>query len=84
MRFTLECRPRFDYGRAAHELSLRPDGAAFHGPDLTGYIQASFPLRRDDHDVRGEVTLHAGEVAAAVFTVCDPTGNRPRRSAPTG
>jgi hypothetical protein len=27
--FTLRCRPRFDYGRAEHELDLGPDGALF-------------------------------------------------------
>lgn len=30
--FTLRCRPRFDYGRAEHELDLGPDGALFRAP----------------------------------------------------
>jgi len=32
MRFTLECRPRFDYARAEHTLEVTEDGAVFHGP----------------------------------------------------
>ena len=77
VRFSLQCKPRFDYGRGTHELDLRPEAAAFRNPDITGYLQASFPLERDGEDVRGEVTLNAGEVAAAVFTVCGPGGAAP-------
>ncbi|MEY9964237.1 GH15 family glucan-1,4-alpha-glucosidase [Streptacidiphilus sp. MAP12-16] len=77
VRFALECRPRFDYGRASHELDLRPEGAAFRAPGITAHLQASFPLERDGHDVRGTVTLSAGETAAAVFTVCDADGAAP-------
>ncbi|WP_405806714.1 glycoside hydrolase family 15 protein [Streptomyces sp. NBC_00210] len=77
VRFSLECRPRFDYGRATHDLELRPEGAAFRAPKQTGYLWATFPLERDGLDVRGEVTLDAGESAAAEFTVCDPDGERP-------
>jgi GH15 family glucan-1,4-alpha-glucosidase len=33
MRYTLECRPGFDYGRAEHELVRHPDGVQFRaGP----------------------------------------------------
>ncbi|MFJ1702572.1 glycoside hydrolase family 15 protein [Kitasatospora sp. NPDC088346] len=77
VRFTLECRPRFDYGRAAHELDLRPEGAVFRAPGITGHLQASFPLERDGHDVRGSVTLAVGESAMAAFTTCDPDGPAP-------
>jgi GH15 family glucan-1,4-alpha-glucosidase len=34
MRFTVECRPRFDYGRAGHTTETTADGVVFHGPDL--------------------------------------------------
>ncbi|GAA0683251.1 hypothetical protein GCM10010193_41400 [Kitasatospora atroaurantiaca] len=44
VRFVLECRPRFDYGRAAHELDLRPEGATFRAPGITAHLQTSFPL----------------------------------------
>ncbi|MEE1752135.1 glycoside hydrolase family 15 protein [Streptomyces sp. SP18CS02] len=77
VRFSLECRPRFDYARAEHELDVRPRIATFRAPSQTGHLQATFPLERDGKDVRGEVTLRAGETAAAVFTVCDPAGEEP-------
>ncbi|MFG2794971.1 glycoside hydrolase family 15 protein [Streptomyces sp. NPDC048419] len=77
VRFSLECRPRFDYARAVHELELHPDLAVFRSPGITGYLRSSFPLAREEQDVRGEITLHAGQTAAAVFTVCDPGGEPP-------
>ncbi|MDQ0983147.1 glycoside hydrolase family 15 protein [Streptomyces sp. V2I9] len=72
VRFGLECRPRFDYGRAAHELELGPTGhrAVFRAPGVTAHLQAGFPLTRDGRDAVGGVTLHAGEVAGAVLTLC--------------
>ncbi|SCF60423.1 glycoside hydrolase family 15 protein [Streptomyces sp. Ncost-T10-10d] len=70
VHFTLECRPRFDYGRAEHQLALDGQGALFRAPGIDGYLQTTFPLERDGQDVRGKVTLWAGESHAAVFTVC--------------
>jgi len=81
VRFTLECRPRFDYGRAQHELDLRPEGAMFQAPGITAHLRSTFPVERDGQDVRGEITLSVGEAAAVVFTVCDPDGAAP--AAPT-
>lgn len=75
--FTLRCRPRFDYGRAEHELGIGPDGALFRAPGISAHLQSTFPLERDGRDVRGTVTLKAGEIGSAVFTVCDPGGAAP-------
>jgi GH15 family glucan-1,4-alpha-glucosidase len=77
VQFALECRPRFDYGRAVHDLDLRAEGAAFRGPGITAHLQSTFPLERDGQDVRGAVTLNAGETAVSVFTVCDADGPAP-------
>ncbi|MET7986066.1 MULTISPECIES: glycoside hydrolase family 15 protein [unclassified Streptomyces] len=77
VQFALECRPRFDYGRAGHELALGPDGAAFRSPGITAFLQSTFPLERDGLDVRSTVTLKAGETAAAVFTVDGPDATAP-------
>ncbi|MDH6709500.1 GH15 family glucan-1,4-alpha-glucosidase [Kitasatospora sp. MAA19] len=87
VRFTLECRPRFDYGRAGHELDLRDDTAAFRAPGITAYLRSTVPLRPDGaeaRDVRGEITLTAGEHAAAVLTVCGPDGPLPPPPTPDG
>ncbi|MFD4693079.1 glycoside hydrolase family 15 protein [Streptomyces sp. NPDC058463] len=75
--FTLECRPRFDYGRAEHKLDLGASGAAFRAPGIDGYLQSTFPLERDGQDVRGKVTLRAGESGGVVFTVCSSGGDAP-------
>ncbi|MFE9428589.1 trehalase-like domain-containing protein [Kitasatospora sp. NPDC006697] len=76
--FTMECRPRFDYGRRPHELDLDSQGMArFHGAGLAGYLQAVGPvsLERDGQDATARITLHAGELAC-----CSPwTTPRPSR-----
>ncbi|MCX5281437.1 MULTISPECIES: glycoside hydrolase family 15 protein [unclassified Streptomyces] len=77
VRFLLECRPRFDYGRAEHELDLSSQDAVFRGPGIAGHLQATFPLTRDGQDVRGAITLGVGESAVAVFTTCAPDGEAP-------
>src|SRR5690242_19093860 len=64
--FTLECRPRFDYGRAEHQLELGENTGLFRSPGLDAHLQTSFPLERDGQYVRGRVTLKAGESGGAV------------------
>ncbi|WP_405876403.1 glycoside hydrolase family 15 protein [Streptomyces sp. NBC_00005] len=77
VHFDLECRPRFDYARAGHELDLTADTATFRAPGTTAYLQGSIPLERDGQDVRGGITLNDGEAAAVVFTVCAQDGEAP-------
>ncbi|MFD6555978.1 glycoside hydrolase family 15 protein [Streptomyces sp. NPDC058398] len=77
VRFDMECRPRFDYGRATHDLDVRPEGAVFRAPGICAYLQSTFPVERDGADLRGSVTLNVGEMAAAVLTVCDAEGQAP-------
>ncbi|MER5475173.1 glycoside hydrolase family 15 protein [Streptomyces sp. NPDC002685] len=77
VHFALECRPRFDYARASHELDLTPGTAAFRSPGATAYLQGNIPFERDGNDVQGGITLDNGEQAAVVFTVCGPDGEAP-------
>ncbi|MFE2989337.1 glycoside hydrolase family 15 protein [Streptomyces sp. NPDC059262] len=77
VEFTLECRPRFDYGRAEHQLELGENTGLFRSPGMDAHLQASFPLERDGRDVRGRVTLSAGESGGVVFTVCASGGEAP-------
>ncbi|MET7460136.1 glycoside hydrolase family 15 protein [Nonomuraea sp. NPDC005501] len=75
--FTLVCRPRFDYGRAPHALSLLDDGSAlFRGPGTDLHLQATEPiaLRRDGDDIVADFTLRAGDTAAVALTSAD-SGN---------
>ncbi|MCX4524123.1 MULTISPECIES: glycoside hydrolase family 15 protein [unclassified Streptomyces] len=77
VHFDLECRPRFDYGRASHELDLRSTDATFRAPGVTAFLQSTFPLERDGDDLRGSITLKVGETAAAVLTVCGADAEAP-------
>ncbi|MFF1355156.1 glycoside hydrolase family 15 protein [Streptomyces sp. NPDC058297] len=65
--FNLECRPRFDYGRAPHTLALDGHSAAFHGPEIDVHLRSTFPLAADGDDVRATVTLRAGDLAGVVL-----------------
>ncbi|WUH95759.1 glycoside hydrolase family 15 protein [Streptomyces sp. NBC_00433] len=77
VEFALECRPRFDYGRAEHRLDMSHDEARFHAPGADAFLRTTFPLEGDGRDVRGTVRLDAGQSAGAVFTVCAPGGDAP-------
>jgi GH15 family glucan-1,4-alpha-glucosidase len=76
--FSLECKPRFDYGRASHELRLDDDRyAAFRAPGIALHLRTTFPVERVGDDVAGTVTLSAGQTASAVLTVCAADGAAP-------
>ena len=83
VRFSLECRPRFDYGRAAHRLDMREDAIRFESAGARAVLQSAGPLRwsRDGDDVLGELTLGQDELAAVVLTL---GASRDMRVAPVG
>ncbi len=66
MRFVLECAPRFDYGRAPHDLELRDGGAVFHSSDLSLTLHSTVPLQASGRDVRAEVVLSQGQAAGVI------------------
>ncbi|WP_079179068.1 glycoside hydrolase family 15 protein [Streptomyces humi] len=69
--FALSCRPRFDYGRATHTLSLAdPHSAVFRstGTDLHLQSTTGVRLHADGDDIGARFTLSAGEAAAVVLT----------------
>ena len=65
--FRLECRPAFDYARAAHECHLDAHGARFDGPGLSLGLAAPIPLRPDGAGVVADFTLGEGEKATFVL-----------------
>jgi GH15 family glucan-1,4-alpha-glucosidase len=67
MRFALECAPRFDYGRASHELDVREAGAVFTSRDANLILHTTVELERAGKDVRGALTLNEGQAAGAVL-----------------
>ncbi|MFI9802609.1 glycoside hydrolase family 15 protein [Streptomyces sp. NPDC052302] len=71
MPFELTCKPRFDYGRAPHDLTRLDDGSVlFRGPGTDLHLQVTTPivLHPDGTDVSARFTLQAGERAAVVLT----------------
>ncbi|MGW6010167.1 glycoside hydrolase family 15 protein [Streptomyces sp. NPDC055210] len=73
VRFSLECRPRFDYGRAGHRVGLGEDTVRFDAPGAQAVVQTVGPVRwsGDGDDIRGELAMEEGDFAALVLTVGD-------------
>jgi GH15 family glucan-1,4-alpha-glucosidase len=61
MRFLVECRPRFDYARAEHEIVESDGGVLFRAAALTLALESDRDMRVDGRDVVFECTLEAGE-----------------------
>jgi GH15 family glucan-1,4-alpha-glucosidase len=72
MRFRLDLRPRFDYGRAPHQVEQHPHGVVFRSPKLCLALQATTPIACDDQDVHSEFTLKAGETVTFVLERVQP------------
>ncbi|MFE7094758.1 glycoside hydrolase family 15 protein [Streptomyces erythrochromogenes] len=81
--FDLECRPRFDYGRAPHTLEeVDRTSVVFRGPGTKLHLQVAtaagpIVLRRDGDDLTSRFTLAAGDVAAVVLTSDTDDGPAP-------
>jgi GH15 family glucan-1,4-alpha-glucosidase len=87
MRFVIDIKPRFDYGRQPHKLEVTGEGAVFGAGDLEltlhsvasrGAAQADLmpAAERDGDDLRLRATLREGETAGVVL---ESMGGRPRR-----
>jgi GH15 family glucan-1,4-alpha-glucosidase len=53
MDFKIEVQPRFDYGRAEHEVEMHPHGVLFRSPDLTLALEGAI-ARTMGHERRLE------------------------------
>jgi GH15 family glucan-1,4-alpha-glucosidase len=71
MRFELDCRPRFDYGREGHEVDVYDGGAVFHSRGLSMGLASRVPLERRGDDVSAQFTLANGESATFVLEECE-------------
>jgi GH15 family glucan-1,4-alpha-glucosidase len=69
MRLGFECAPRFDYGRQPHELELSDEGAVFRTPtlQLTLHGAGRRAMQRDGNDLRGALTVRAGEAGGLML-----------------
>jgi GH15 family glucan-1,4-alpha-glucosidase len=85
MRFAMDLRPRFDYGRGTHKTELSGDGAVITGSDgmrLTVHMivgrdaePKASRLRRTAGGVRASWTLSEGETAGVIV---ESMGGAPR------
>jgi GH15 family glucan-1,4-alpha-glucosidase len=82
MRFVFECAPRFDYGRQPHELELTDQGAVFRTPtlQLTLHGGGQGAMQRHDNDVRGALTVRAGQAGGVMLE--SAAGGPPRTMTP--
>ena len=67
MRFAIHCAPRFDYGRAAHQLEVMDGGAVFSADGTSVTLHTPVKLERDGRDVRAEVTLNQGQATGVIL-----------------
>ena len=67
MRFVVDCAPRFDYGRAPHQVEVTDAGAVFRTDSAHLTLHSTVRLERRDDDVHGAFTLKQGEVAGLVL-----------------
>jgi GH15 family glucan-1,4-alpha-glucosidase len=90
MRFVIDIKPRFDYGREQHKLELTRDGAVFRatsmeltlhsvGPRGTSPAEMGVEVEAEGDDLRIRRTLKEGETAGVVL---ESNGGKPRRMTP--
>jgi GH15 family glucan-1,4-alpha-glucosidase len=76
LKFRLECRPAFDYARAAHQMQFSECWVRFDGPGLCLGLASPVTLERDEEGVVADFTLGTGEKATFVLYHLAP-GDQP-------
>ncbi len=61
IRFRLECRPAFNFGRDIHTVTLRQTGAIFRTTSMAVGLVSPVPLTTDQGAVEAEFILTAGQ-----------------------
>lgn len=74
MRFELEIKPRFDYGRSGHTLEVHEDGAVFRAEGGT-HLTLNIAGGREAGDERATVQ-QAGDALRATFTMREGQSGR--------
>ncbi|SCL20869.1 Glucoamylase (glucan-1,4-alpha-glucosidase), GH15 family [Micromonospora rhizosphaerae] len=80
MRFRLDCRPRFNYGRDPHELEVHSGGDIFRSPGLTvtlspvsyGRPEAGVEIQRSKEGISIVGTVREGDYGGAVLETGSP------------
>jgi GH15 family glucan-1,4-alpha-glucosidase len=76
LEFTLECEPRFDYGRVGHDVEVGERGAVFRSKGLSLSLQGTIDVERRDEDVRATWTVRPGEIGGVVLESSADVGQR--------
>jgi GH15 family glucan-1,4-alpha-glucosidase len=82
MRLRLDLEPRFDYGRAHHQLIMDEHGAIFDSTDLTLALDSPIPLQGAGGDVWAEFSVAAGDVLTFTLERIPDHGEHSRPVAP--
>jgi GH15 family glucan-1,4-alpha-glucosidase len=67
MHFTLECAPRFDYGREGHAVDRHAHGVLFRSAGTRLSLETETPLELHGGDVRAAFELGAGDSAIFIL-----------------
>ena len=79
MEFELSCEPRFDYGRATHELSQRDGRVYFHADGLQLSLTGTMALEPRGADVSARWVARAGEIGGVMLETGTPGDDRDLR-----
>lgn len=75
MRLRSTVAPRFDYGRAGHEVTVDGDRVCLRSDDLELHLRSEVPASVvDDRDVVGEFALQQGDTVTFVLSCEDEAG----------
>lgn len=67
LRFRIQCRPRFDYGRRTHVATGAPHGVRFDDGESSAVLHGLGPEAVDGVDVDTTVTLKHGDLRILAF-----------------
>jgi GH15 family glucan-1,4-alpha-glucosidase len=67
VHFQLECIPRFDYGRARHDIERHEHGVLFRSPECALALETEVPLEVSDGGAHASFVLNAGDSATFIL-----------------
>jgi len=72
-----EIAPRFDYGRAGHDIEPHDHGVIFRAPELSLMLETDLPIERREGAARARFHLRAGQSTTFVLETLPPNSQRP-------
>lgn len=75
LRYRVDCRPAFNYGRTEHAVAVRTGGVTFSTSELTLGLRSDRPLEVGTESVTADFTLGEGESAFFVLGCIEAGGD---------